>query len=58
MRLEDKQTVVVMMFETGMTPSQIEAKLDLPPGFARDAITYWWWIKKERNIDERDDGLI
>ena len=48
MRREDMQTLVVLLFESGLAPSQVDRRLGLAPGFAHDAVLYWWELMGER----------
>ena len=55
MRIEDAQTIVVMKFEQGMSPTEIDKELGMRKGFAYEAILVWWELMDERDKRNNDD---
>ena len=53
MRLEDIQTVIVIMFDCGgKTATWIANKLELPYDFVSDTIIEWWQLKSVREWED------
>lgn len=58
MRIEDAQTIAVMMFEQGMSPTEIDKKLGMRKGFAYEAILVWWELMDERSKKYDDEEQL